>query len=298
MKHNVKSMLALLVGLVMSAPLYAQTWLVKEGALQLDQTELENMMRYTVPEEERERWKRDRIRFNDLVSDYFMLKQLEQEALKQGIDQEPEIVSKLQLQRLRALSSIAMQRQLDAMPEPNFEKAAREHYQVERSKYQSPEQVHARHILIALTDERDDEAAHTLALELREKLLAKPEGFTELAQQYSDDPSAKSNGGDLGFFAATQMVKPFADAAFALKVNEISNPVRSQFGYHVIQVLAKQPSKQLIFEEVKNQLVEQERVDFKRYQHEELRQSIQQRKGVEYNTQALEALYQNIVNGK
>lgn len=296
MKHTAKTTLALALGLLLAAPLQAHTWLVKEGSLQLEQSELENMLRYTVPQHERDSWKSQRVRFNDLVSDYFMLKQLEHDALKQGIDQEPEVAAKLQLQRLRSLSTLAMQRQLDALPEPDFEKAAREEYQVERSQFKTPEQVHAQHILLAITDERDEEATRALALELREQLLAKPKRFAELAQQHSDDPSAKSNSGDLGFFAAAQMVKPFADAAFALKPGAISQPVRSQFGYHIIQVLAKQPAKQLTFDEVKDQLIGQVRNDFKKRQHDELKQSIQQREGVEYNVEALEALYQRLVN--
>ncbi len=87
--------------------------------------------------------------------------------------------------------------------------------------------IHARHILV----EKEFEAK-----DLQRKL---EEGvqFDELARKFSRCPSGKQ-GGDLGFFRQGQMVQPFEEAAFALKVGEVSEPVRTSFGYHLIQRLA------------------------------------------------------------
>ena len=103
-------------------------------------------------------------------------------------------------------------------------------------------EVDASHILVAVTPERDDKAALDKAQKLRKKLMT-GEDFASLARQESDDPTAQQNGGRLGFFSAFTMVAPFEVAAFSTALGEVSEPVRSQFGYHLIKVHAVRPSK-------------------------------------------------------
>jgi hypothetical protein len=93
---------------------------------------------------------------------------------------------------------------------------------------QSAEQVHARHILVA-TEE--------LANKLEEELKADPSKFEELAKENSIDTATAPNGGDLGWFTSGVMVEPFEEAAFALEPDQISEPVQTQFGWHIIQVI-------------------------------------------------------------
>jgi foldase protein PrsA len=95
-----------------------------------------------------------------------------------------------------------------------------------------PEQVRARHILVA-----DETTANTV-----EAKLKAGGDFAALAKQYSTDPSTKDKGGELGFFGKGQMVPAFSDAAFSLPVGKISAPVKSPFGWHIIQVEAIQPA--------------------------------------------------------
>lgn len=109
-----------------------------------------------------------------------------------------------------------------------------------------PEQeVHARHILV------DTEAE---AKEVAER-LKKGEDFAKLANEKSKDPGAA--GGDLGFFTRGQMLKPFEDAAFALEVGEISAPVQTQFGWHIIKVEEKRDQPLPTFDQVKDAIVAQ-----------------------------------------
>jgi peptidyl-prolyl cis-trans isomerase SurA len=105
--------------------------------------------------------------------------------------------------------------------------------------------INAWHILIALSP--DASPADTLkawkkATDIREEIL-KGEPFEKAARRFSDDKSVISNGGDLGYFNVFQMIMPFEDVAYSLGINEISGPVRSQYGYHIIKVTGRQPSK-------------------------------------------------------
>ena len=111
------------------------------------------------------------------------------------------------------------------------------------------ERVHARHILIRVQGapmpvrpgqkELTDAEALAKAQEVRKK-LADGASFEQLARDDSDDATSGMNGGDLGFFGHNQMVPPFEQAAFALKPGELSDPVKSPFGYHIIKVEAKE----------------------------------------------------------
>lgn len=89
---------------------------------------------------------------------------------------------------------------------------------------------------------RDDAATLALANELRQRLLD-GEDFAALAAEYSDDPGSAANGGDLGWFGKGQMVAPFEEAAFSLPIGEISEPVKSDFGYHLIEVLERDAAR-------------------------------------------------------
>ena len=100
-----------------------------------------------------------------------------------------------------------------------------------------PEQVRARHILIAVAPDATP-AQKAAAKAKAEDLLKQIKGgadFAKLAKQFSDDPGNRNSGGDLGYFEQSQMVKPFSDAAFAMKAGELT-VVQTQYGYHVIQV--------------------------------------------------------------
>lgn len=116
-------------------------------------------------------------------------------------------------------------------------------------------QVHARHILIDIEEGKEKEAEKK-AKEVLAKAKA-GEDFAALAKQYSADPGTKDNGGDLGFFGQGQMVPEFEKAAFALKKNEISDLVKTDYGYHIIQVLDRKEAEGEDFEKQKKDLESQ-----------------------------------------
>ncbi len=111
-------------------------------------------------------------------------------------------------------------------------------YQKNQDQFKQPEYVHARHLLVAKAAGDTDKARaekKAKAEELRKRLIAGAD-FADLAAKNSDCPS-KQNGGDLGFFARGQMIKPFEDAAFSQQKNAIGPIVETDFGFHIIQVL-------------------------------------------------------------
>lgn len=101
------------------------------------------------------------------------------------------------------------------------------------------EELHVAHILIT-PNGRSEEEALKIANELKQNVT--PQNFKEYAQKYSEDPGSKDKGGDLGWFGRGLMIKPFEDAAFGLKSGEISEPVKSQYGYHLIYLIEKRES--------------------------------------------------------
>ena len=115
-----------------------------------------------------------------------------------------------------------------------------------REAYQNQTQeVRAMHILIkadANATPADTLKAYNKTMAIRERLM-KGEDFASLAKAVSEDPSAKDNGGDLGYFTAFQMVYPFEKAAYATKVGEVSMPVRTRYGYHLIKVVDKRSAR-------------------------------------------------------
>jgi peptidyl-prolyl cis-trans isomerase SurA len=115
-----------------------------------------------------------------------------------------------------------------------------------REAYQNQTQeVRAMHILIktdANATPADTLRAYNKTMAIRERLL-KGEDFASLAKAVSEDPSAKDNGGDLGYFTAFQMVYPFEKAAYDTKVGEVSMPVRTRYGYHLIKVVDKRSAR-------------------------------------------------------
>ena len=124
-------------------------------------------------------------------------------------------------------------------------------YEARKASYTAPEQRRVRHILIA--DEEGGEEARARAEDLRSRILA-GEAFEGLAREFSDDPGSAESGGDLGFGGRGIWVPPFEQAAFSLGVGELSEPVRSDFGFHLIRVEDIRESRTRAFDEVREEI--------------------------------------------
>jgi peptidyl-prolyl cis-trans isomerase D len=139
------------------------------------------------------------------------------------------------------------------------EQALQDLYEEQSAKYVTPEERQARHILVALLPDAD-ETATAAALEKSRGIIARldaGESFEELAKELSDDPGSAASGGDLGFFGRGVMDPEFESAVFGLQQGARSQPVRSAFGYHVIELVDIKPEVAIPLDDVRDELTDQ-----------------------------------------
>jgi peptidyl-prolyl cis-trans isomerase C len=135
------------------------------------------------------------------------------------------------------------------------DKETKSFYDSHQDSFKQPEQMRASHILIKVEPQADEakKAEARKKIDMIQGKLKKGEDFGALAKEYSEGPSS-DRGGDLGSFSRGQMVKPFEDAAFALKPGEVSGIVETKFGYHLIKVEDKTPETIVAYAEAKERI--------------------------------------------
>lgn len=142
------------------------------------------------------------------------------------------------------------------------EEEIRNYYENNLSEFERQEEVRARHILIK-TEDKTEEKARDKIDQIYEK-LKNGEDFVKIASQFSEDPGTKDKGGDLGFFGRGMMVPEFEEVAFSQEIGSTSEPFKTSFGFHILQVLDKREGGTKPFEEVKAQIaakIVQEKVE-------------------------------------
>jgi peptidyl-prolyl cis-trans isomerase C len=200
---------------------------------------------------------------------------LAEEAEKQKLDQDPKVQKDILFQRENLLAGLMFaQLQKDAKVD---DAAIQKYYEEHKVDY---DQVTARHILIRVKGapmqapagkpELSDEEALAKAQEARKRVVG-GEDFAKVAKELSDDTGSASMGGSLGTFKKGMMVPPFEQAAFAAKIGDISEPVKTPFGYHIIQV-QQHESKTLA--EAKPEIESKLRPEIARAQVEALRKNV------------------------
>jgi peptidyl-prolyl cis-trans isomerase C len=131
-------------------------------------------------------------------------------------------------------------------------------YEENKKEFEHPEMVRASHILIRVPEDADEKVVaekKKAADAALERVTSKKENFATVAKEVSEEPGAKESGGDLNFFPKDRMVPEFANAAFAMKKGDISKqPVRTKFGWHVINVTDRKDSGTMPYDEVKGQV--------------------------------------------
>jgi len=180
-----------------------------------------------------------RVRFLDnLVTKKMLIKT----AQKSGIKEDAEMKRKVDEFRNELILDKYLKSKLGDIKVTDAE--AKAYYEKHKDEFTTPKEVRARHILV-----KTQEEANKVYQELK-----KGADFAQLAKKYSIDKASAQKGGELGFFTKGDMVKAFSEAAFALKPGEISKPVKTPFGYHIIQVEEVKASQQKGFKDVKEDI--------------------------------------------
>jgi peptidyl-prolyl cis-trans isomerase C len=222
----------------------------------------------SVPADRRADFVANRTRLAALINALLEIKTLAAEARANGLDKDPLVQRRAALQVERALA-FARRDQIEREAGAEFDRRrddfvvrAREIYALDKARFTVPEQVRAAHILVKI-DSRGKDEALKLAQEIRARVLADKVDFSALAREYSDDRTVATNGGHLGWFSAAQMDPAFSAGAFALqKPGDISEPVLSSFGYHVIRLEARKPAEVLAFDKVRDAILADVRQEY------------------------------------
>jgi peptidyl-prolyl cis-trans isomerase C len=215
------------------------------------------------PEEYRHRTLADVDRLREIINTLLINAQLAADAREAGFDSEQVVVSRMKLAAETELAQAWLQHYVEAKPDGNYEQLAREYFLANQEEFVFPPRVDVSHILIS-TRERSEEKAKELADTLSVQLEEKPELFAQFVIEFSEDPSASSNKGQFTAVKKGDMVKEFEDTAFSMEEGEISPPVKTNFGYHIIRLDSYKGPVKKSFDEVKSQLI-----DLQRQQHED-----------------------------
>jgi peptidyl-prolyl cis-trans isomerase C len=183
----------------------------------------------------------------------YLRRALAAEAERDGLDRDPAVAAALVLARERVLADarIAAVERAALPSDADVSRRARELYLSSPERYRTPAQARASHILVARSaDGRAREQAESLLARVRAG-----ESFEALAREYSADGATAASGGDLGWFASGQMVKPFEEAVAALNSSGDLGPiVETQFGFHVVRLDARRAAGVRPFEEVRDSI--------------------------------------------
>ncbi len=213
-----------------------------------------------IPAEMRAEFVASNKRIGDLILQMLLRKTLADQAKKEKLDADPVNAARVSNEAERVLAQLRVA-QVDAAASAEFEAKhasqvarARELYVADRDRYRTPEEVSASHILFDIKKHSNDEA-RKLAADARARVVAGAD-FNVVAKEVSEDPSAQQNSGRLGWFTRERMDAAFSRAAFALKQpGDVSEPVQSAFGWHVIRLDDRRPPHVRPFEEVQDEIV-------------------------------------------
>lgn len=207
--------------------------------------------------------------YKQLIEQLVLEEMLYSDAKENNLDTEKEYQTALEQLKRSLLAQYSVSKLMSNIDVSDNE--AEEYYNSNKNLFKSAENVIASHILVESLEKADE-----VLKEINAGL-----DFAEAAQKYSSCPS-KNSGGNLGKFGKGQMVVEFEDAVFAMNVGDISSPVKTQFGYHLIQLNEKSDSKDLTFEEAKQDIVNKLKYEKQGKAYAEKQNELKEKYPVEY----------------
>ncbi len=287
-----KKILALMLSCVPVVVFAAADVIVKQGDTVITRRDVQLALENFVPEQGRGEVLASEKRLRDFVAQLFAVRKLSDEARARELNVDERW--KIDAAAERAAAQVQLDHLVGRQQVSDFTPAAREFYLANPKQFVQPEQVHAQHVLIK-AEGRSKEEALTLAKHVLALAQKGGQDFGKLAEEFTEDPSGKANGGDLGFFARGRMVKPFEDAVFGLKAaGDIVGPVESQFGFHVIRLVERKTETTIPFDEVKDKLVRDETIKYRRMAIGQEYERIGKLPGIEVDQEAINSLVKPI----
>jgi peptidyl-prolyl cis-trans isomerase C len=192
-----------------------------------------------------------------LVRNLLRNKLLASEARKAGYERQTLVNLRMELAIENQLATEWLAKIVEDAPPADYEAIAYEKYLVEPDYWKTADEIDVSHILVS-SESRSYEAADQLATTLWEELRIDPSRFDSMIEEYSEDPSKVTNGGRFSQVKPGDMVKRFEDAAFAMEnPGDISSPVETKYGFHIIRLNQKNPGVVLPFDDIKESAMQQ-----------------------------------------
>ena len=239
-----------------------ETPLVVDGNVRVDAADFEgNMLR--VPADRRAGFRMSYDRVASVVDNVYITRAMAQKARDAGLDADPAVQARLRQLQDAYLADLYTQKLDKDAQAPELEPRARELYAADKEKYLTDEEAHVQQILVGVTCRTKAQALET-AKRAYEEAKAGKEDFLAIAAKYADPGEKALKGGDIGTGPVKRLAAPVREALVKLKTGEISEPVESPFGYHVLKLIDRKPAQPKAFEAVKPEIIAEEKDKLRR----------------------------------
>ncbi|MEJ5207646.1 peptidylprolyl isomerase [Denitratimonas sp. CY0512] len=234
----------------------------ERGGVSITMGDLRAKLRSGLSEDAWSSFYADGTKVASMVDELLTARQMAEDARKAGLDKSSEILADIRVQTEELLARRHLANHMASLEEPDYEVLAKERYIARKDEYSIPATRDVRHILVMAGEQRSAEDAKDIAEQVYNALKAGSD-FDEVFEEYSDDPNVDLVGWVRGV-NHKDFDPVFTEAVFGMrKVGEVSQPILSRYGYHVIRYEQETPARVLAYEEVKEEIITKIRAEFR-----------------------------------